>query len=170
MEAAPAPSFPSLASSSVELVEWTEDSVVEFIRCLSSRPYLWDDVCAADPQRFLLTLLSLPNTAFFRPTEGKGWIWFTQITPGFSACVHVVAESRFLAGRDDILRDAIREVMEKLDLQRVSALVPSWLRGACKAASRVMTYEGEMRATMKYRGEWRSALLFSIVREDLGWT
>jgi len=137
-----------------------------FIDSVKTHIDTWDDNSRLAPSQSISDLLS-GNHILYTIDEGRGFIWFSGVQPGFQASVHGSIRSLRLAGRDDVFHATCSLASYHLGLQRIYAIIPDWKAGAIKTTARLMTYEGTMRSSLLYHATWRDGHLFSLIRPEL---
>lgn len=120
-----------------------------------------------------IDLLMDARGAWWEITKGEddqvvGAIYLTNVVPGFDASAHFTFWDSVASGRDQLMLFMAEYVMDRYDLQRITAKLPVYQKGVIRFISRLgFEKEGEIRQAVLHKGKWLPMALYGLVREDL---
>ena len=139
------------------------------------RVFMKYDVILSDAQRgnealFLEYLLS-PSVVMqevFLEGESVGVVFADTIIPMESASVHFLFTDLVMKGRQRLLLNMLYYFMETYELHRVNVKVPIYAFTVLNRIRKMNFWlEGRQRESIKWRGEWKDQLLFSVLFSEL---
>lgn len=133
-------------------------------------PQMFDDVIPRTFEAFKAGMMA-PQNQFYEFVQGNeivGLAAATQVRPNLDANMHVIMFDRWLRGREEILKDALRDFAVRAKLRRMTVVLPEDNRTAIKLVGRLgFTLEGVMRKAHLRDGIYRDYHIFGILLEEL---
>ena len=97
-----------------------------------------------------------------------GILYMHRVIPHFDGVAHFAYWDKVGRGREPLMLDTLRYMMEQYDLRRVSVEVPAYQQGTIRIIKRLgFQEEGIRREGVIYKGEWVDQILFGILRADI---
>jgi RimJ/RimL family protein N-acetyltransferase len=142
---------------------------------LSQFDTLFNDYIKGDFQAFVECFLYQDAQGQIRPTgliwdvDDVGILYLAEIKPGQSAQAHFTFWDRRLRGREKLIREACRHVMDELQLHRITVEIPLYATPTMKFVENNLGFkkEGRMREAVLYNGDWFDVNLYSILDHEV---
>ena len=110
---------------------------------------------------------TLDATGLIWEVDDVGILFMTGITQS-SVCAHFTFWDRQLRGREPLIRALIKYGVERYGFERVEVQIGLYARAALYSVERIgFVKEGRLRNSMKYKGEWYDANIYSLLREEV---
>lgn len=133
---------------------------------------LFSDYTSGKLEPFLDILMD-PRGAWWEitkdgPDEIVGAMYATNVVPGFDAEGHFTFWDSVASGRDALVMFMAEYVMDRYQLQRLTAKVPVYQKGTIRFIKRTgFVEEGELRQAVLHKGKWLPMGIYGLIREDL---
>lgn len=145
------------------------DDLLRVARHLARFPFLVDDAVRADPVAWFAVTFCNYNNLVFDMDEGKGFIAFFQVHPGWRASVYAASWDTGAMRRYDLWRAACGIAMLTYDLLTLDAFIHPDNRLAQRAAKRSGgEFRGRIKGATVYNGTTTDMLWYELRREDMG--
>lgn len=145
----------------------TPDRVQELWKIFSSIPGILDDYGKGNYEAFIAKLTD-NDSLWFECTDFPGVLYANGIRVGLSAHVHFAFFDKKLRGREEFLLNALKWLVNTLQLEKVNAFVP----GFCLAIHRFLKnigfkIEGEIRNWSRENGRLFNVIVFGMTKEEV---
>ena len=157
--------------------EWTLTEAEKYSETFAKFRIFVDDV-AKDLNGFLASMMG-SRSLWFEVAEAVtgehvGFIYLTDLVPSgterrmVSATFHATVWDANATSRLGVAKRFIRELFRSLRLHRLVAIVPLNKGGAIRVMKRLgFKQEGVLRQVVRYNGAWYSALLLSVLEDEV---
>lgn len=100
--------------------------------------------------------------------DDVGILYLTDIAPGAEAQAHFTFWDQRFRGREKLLREMCKYVIENFHFHRLFAEVPLYARPTLELVERIgFKKEGRMRDAVKYKGDWFDVNLYSLLEQEV---
>lgn len=100
--------------------------------------------------------------------DDVGILYLTDLRPGYEANAHFSFWDQRIRGREKLVAEMTRYVMNTYGFHRIVVEVPVYAKPALKATERIgFKKEGRKRKAIRYKGEWFDVNVYSIVEDEL---
>lgn len=151
---------------------FTPEKIREIWNEAKEHEVLFSDRIAGKAKPFL-HILAAPNSTWFEvfsleSNKPVGMLYLNRILPRYDGYGHFAFWDKVGGGREELILDTLRYVVEKYNLPRVSTEIPVYQRGTIRMVKRLgFKQEGERRNGVMYKGGWMNQALFGMLREEL---
>jgi hypothetical protein len=151
----------------VDLFQRTMRSVDELWEKFSRYKVLFVDETQGNKEAFFSSFFLSPNTILLA-VDDVGVVYATHITPGYDASVHYLFWDRKTAGRERILLQSLKWLMEQFGLVRVNVEIPDYAYAALRRSYRMgFRLEGIKRHALRHGGKWRDQFFFGVLASEI---
>ena len=146
----------------------TRDRAIDLWDRLKVYDALWPDETRGDVVKWVEFALA-PSTLFLEETNGRAMYILSDVKEGLSANVHAVFFDHNLRSRVDLVKRLVTWAMFEFDLYRLQARIPAFARALRRFLFKIgFRQEGIIRDAFWFKGHLESAIIMSILRDEIG--